>query len=136
MTNNQWYRNLQTVVNQWITKVRDKDDPCWTCGKYAEHYDAGHFLPVGTGENWPIRFELTNIHKQCVYCNQFKGGDSAVYEAVMIVKYGQDHIDWLKGSHPDLKETYPHWSDVELEIKRYRKLLRAEGIEPLSIKLT
>ena len=57
--------NLQALINQWIVHVRDKDEPCCTCGTVSQSikYDAGHM--ISRGSSTELRFELTNIHKQC-----------------------------------------------------------------------
>lgn len=131
MTRSQWYDRLQKLVNQYITKVRDINEPCCTCGTSnpSIKYDAGHFFTRAARSD--IRFELTNIHKQCsVRCNQHGSGMRNEHEKFIIEKYGQDHLDWLILEKPPLKEQFPNWQDIESEILRYRKLLRENGITP------
>jgi len=130
MTRSDWYDKLQRLVNQYVVKVRDVNEGCFTCGTTADvKYDAGHCFPQGN--NWAIRFELTNIHKQCsVVCNQHGSGMRHEYEIGIADKYGAEHLEWLRGPHDDLKCQFPHVSDIENEIKRYRKLLREAGITP------
>ncbi len=127
----QWYDQLQKLVNQYVLHVRDKDKPCCTCGTTnpAIKYDAGHYRSRGACPE--LRFELSNIHRQCsVQCNGFKSGARAEYNEFIKAQYGQAHYDWLNGKHPTLKEQFPHWRDIEKEIKRYRKLLRDNDIKP------
>jgi len=126
----EWFEILQKLVNQYVTKVRDADQPCCTCGTTNDiKYDAGHFISRGASSE--LRFELTNIHKQCsVNCNQYGSGMRAEYNEFIINKYGQEHYEWLIGPHPLLKDQFPHWTDVEKEISRYRKLLREAGVTP------
>ena len=102
-----WYEMLQSLVNQWVLYVRDAGEPCCTCGKTSDvKYDAGHFISRGSSPE--IRFELTNIHKQCsVNCNQVGAGMRKEYDQFIIAKYGQDHLEWLMGPHPTLKERFP-----------------------------
>ena len=133
MTRSQWYDKLQKLVNQWV-KFRDKDQPCCTCGTTNQKikYDAGHFIPQKGYD--PRRFELTNIHKQCsMQCNQHGSGKRAEYREFIKEKYGEDHLFWIESEveHKPLKEVFPHWSDIEKEIIRYRKLLRENGIKPI-----
>jgi hypothetical protein len=52
------------------------------------------------------------------------------YRDFIASKYGADHLEWLDGHHPSLKEQFPHYTDIKNEIARYRKLLRAEGLKP------
>jgi len=130
-TNTEWFNDLQAVVNQWVLHVRDKGEPCFTCGKTNHNvkYDAGHYRSRGACKE--LRFELTNIHRQCsVNCNQHGSGMRAEYREAIIKKYGQDHLEWLDGPHKPLKEQFPHWEDIKAEIIRYRKLLRDVGLKP------
>lgn len=128
----EWYDKLQKVVNQYVLHVRDKDKPCCTCGTTNNiKFDAGHFRSRGSCPE--LRFELTNIHKQCsVQCNGFKSGARAEYNEFIKTNYGIEHYNWLIGRHQLLKERFPHWTDVEKEILRYRKLLRKNGLTPYS----
>lgn len=130
MKMSEWFDKLQKLVNQYVLHVLEKDAPCRTCGTTNNiKYDAGHFRSRGSCPE--LRFELTNIHKQCsVQCNGFKSGARAEYNEFIISHYGKEHYDWLIGPHKPLKEQFPHWSDVEKEIIRYRKLLRDNGLKP------
>ena len=127
----EWHDHLQSVVNQWVVHVRDKNKPCCTCGTENPNivYAAGHYRSRGSCPE--LRFELTNIHKQCnVQCNQIKSGARCEYRAFIAYNYGSDHLNWLDGPHKPLKEQFENWQEVEQEIKHYRKLLREAGIKP------
>lgn len=137
MTRGQWYQRLQRVVNQYVTKVRDVDEYCATCGTVNEiiQYDAGHYIAVG--KNMDLRFELTNIHKQCsVQCNKFGRGMPVEYDEFIKSKYGLSHYNWLNTKflchkpHPTLKELFPTWQDIEAEVNRYASILKENGIKP------
>ena len=125
-----WLAELQALVNQYIVHVRDKDEACITCGTRNDiKYDAGHYRTVGSSPE--LRFELTNIAKQCsVQCNVHKSGARAEYQVAIIEKYGQDHLDWLDGPHKLLKDQLPYYLDIKAEIIRYRKILRDNGLKP------
>lgn len=135
MKRSEWYDKLQAVVNQFVLSVRDKDKPCYTCGKlgsnqsYGKHmFDAGHLYTRAARSD--IRFELTGLHKQCVSCNDHGSGMRVEYEAAIIREYGEKHLEWLQERKPDLKVQFPHWTDIDKEIIRYRALLRSHGIRP------
>ena len=129
MTRNDWYKRLERLVNQYVKHVKEKDQPCCTCGAINKKIDAGHYLSVGS--NPDLRFELTNIHNQCsVNCNQIGSGMRPEYNEYIKERYGDDHYDWLNGPHKTLKEIFPTWQDIEIEIIRYRKLLRDNGLTP------
>ena len=131
MSRAQWYDKLQSLVNQFVTKVRDVNEPCCTCGTESQtiKYDAGHFFTRAARSD--IRFDLINIHKQCsVKCNQYGSGMRNEYEKFIVKRYGQEELDRLTMKQTDLKERFPAWQDIEAEIIRYRKLLREHGITP------
>ena len=135
ITRSQWLSKLQILINQHIVHVRDKDKPCFTCGTTSQSikYDCGHYIHAGRGGADRRRFIDINLHKQCsVNCNQHGGGMPEVYAQRIIECYGTDKLGWLKceANHPTLKELFPHWSDIENEIIRYRKLLRDNGLKP------
>jgi len=131
MPRSYWYARLQKLVNQWVTKVRDKDEPCCTCGTTNDiKYDAGHYLHGAA--NPEIRFELTNIHKQCSQiCNVHGSGKRSEYKEFLIGRYGQEKLDWLEGPHRSLKEQFPHIDDIKAEMDKYRNLLRDNGLRPV-----
>jgi hypothetical protein len=122
----EFYADLEREVNYYVKNVRDKDKPCCTCGKRNNDikYDAGHFLSVGAHPD--LRFELTNIHKQCsINCNKWGSGMRHEYTEFIKCIYGEDHLAWLEGPHKTLKERFPTHKDIEIEIKKYRDLNRS-----------
>jgi len=123
-TRTQWYDELQMWVNRYVLRVRDKGKPCCTCNTTNDiKYDAGHYRSRGSCPE--LRFELTNIHAQCsMKCNQHGSGMRAEYRDFITAKYGADHLVWLDGPHPTLKEQFPHVDDIEAEIKRYKLLCK------------
>ena len=128
------YQRLQKLTNQWVAKVRDKDEACCTCGTTSQtiKYDAGHCIAVGHDAN--IRFDVTNIHKQCsVKCNQFGRGMPKEYAKFIVKKYGQDKLKYLedKHNHIDLKSIFPTTQDIRSEMSRYRSLIRDAGLKPV-----
>jgi len=121
-TRTQWYNLLQTEVNKYV-RNRDINKPCCTCGTTnpSIKYDAGHCFTRAARPD--IRFNLHNIHKQCsVNCNQHGSGMRHEYQLFITNKYGPNHFEWLESYHRPLKDEFPHWSDIEKEIKRYRML--------------
>jgi hypothetical protein len=121
-TRTQWYNMLQVEVNKYV-RLRDANEPCCTCGttNHGIKYDAGHCFTRAARPD--LRFNLTNIHKQCsVNCNQHGSGMRLEYQAFIANSYGPNHFEWLKGYHRPLSDEFPHWSDIESEIQRYRAL--------------
>jgi hypothetical protein len=121
-TRTQWYNMLQVEVNKYV-RLRDANEPCCTCGttNHGIKYDAGHCFTRAARPD--LRFNLTNIHKQCsVNCNQHGSGMRLEYQTFIANSYGPNHFEWLKGYHRPLSDEFPHWSDIESEIQRYRAL--------------
>ena len=131
-TRTQWFNKLQKLVNQFVTKVRDVGKPCCTCGTTNPNikYDAGHCFTRKARPD--IMLDLKNIHIQCsINCNQHGSGMRAEYFKFIIDTYGQSELDRLERIGKPLKEQFPNWQDIELEIIRYRILLRDNGITPI-----
>lgn len=135
MTRQQWFKKLQILVNQRVVHVWCKNEPCYTCGTSnpSIKYDAGHRHHAGRGGGDRRRFLRENIKKQCsVNCNQHGGGMPKEFDIALDREYGEGFADKLScvSNYPTLKEQFPTWQDIEIEIKRYRKLLRDEGLTP------
>jgi len=133
MTRTQWFTKLKTVVHKWVVHVRDKNKGCYTCGKTDQSvkYDAGHRHHAGRGGGDRRRFIPENIHKQCsVNCNQHGSGMPVEYDLALDIEYGEGFADHLscEANYPTLKELFPTWQDVEIEIIHYRKLLKEAGV--------
>lgn len=124
-----WAKKAEKKCNEYI-RLRDADKPCISCGNKSAHikYDAGHFIPVGRRE--ALRYEETNIHKQCSNnCNIHLSGNYSQYRKAIIELYGQEHLDWLEGPHDiprrrieDYKEIYEYYRLKVKELKKVKTL--------------
>jgi hypothetical protein len=110
----------ENVFNPYI-RLRDRKDPCISCGKHKKEYHAGHFHSVGARKD--IRFNEDNCHKQCAGCNkgetyQRANADTITrqYEANLIKKIGRERVESLAKVQVK-KYTY----EELLEIKRHFK---------------
>ena len=114
-TKQDYIKELQVIFNRFI-RLRDKDEPCISCGKkLGSKYDAGHYRSAGG--NPELRFEENNVHAQCVYCNQHLHGNLINYRLGLIERYGLAVVDWLEIQH-DPK----HYTIDELKkMKEYYK---------------
>lgn len=135
LTRNQLFSRLQKLVNQYVVHVRDKHEPCFTCGTQNPNivYAAGHRYHAGRGGADRRRFVLENIHKQCnVVCNNHGSGIPAEYDRALAEKYGEDFPGYLscESNYPTLKEQFPTKEDIKREIARYRKVLRENSLRP------
>lgn len=115
-----WLREAQSAFNAFI-RARDVDLPCISCGKHHQgQYHAGHYL--STGARPELRFEESNVHKQCQPCNTHLHGNLVLYRKALIEKVGLAGVEWLEGPH-ELKR----YSVAELrDIKSHYQALTRE----------
>jgi len=126
----------QDVFNKWIRTIRDADEPCISCdtesiaGGIGGAWDCGHFLSRGACPE--LKFEPLNAYKQCKKCNGGSGRYAhkantvaQEYERRLIIKIGQDKVDWLRGPHEAKKYT----CEQLREIRAYYSRLIRENIK-------
>lgn len=119
-------REAQTAFNLWV-RLRDKDRPCISCGRHHNgQYHAGHFLSVGARPE--LRYEPSNVWKQCSPCNTHLSGNAVLFRAALVREIGVEKVEWLEGPHEPRKYT----ADDLKEIKRIysakaRELLKQQG---------
>lgn len=120
-----WLSEAQKVFNKFI-RLRDKNEPCISCGKHRNSYDAGHFKSVGS--NPELRFNEDNCHKQCVYCNQHRHGAIDDYRIGLTKRIGLARVEFLdRKDHPPLKLGVPEIKEL---IKTYKaKVKELESAE-------
>lgn len=108
----QWAKEAQTSFNAWV-RARDAGMPCISCGRHHQGQNhAGHYLSVGARPE--LRYEPLNVWLQCAPCNTHLSGNAVLYRQALLVKIGQEKLDWLEGPHP-----IRHYSIEELrEIKQ------------------
>lgn len=125
----EWLKEAQAAFNAYI-RARDHAQPCISCGRFhTGSYDAGHYRSVGAQP--ALRFNETNVHKQCVPCNQHKGGNIVEYRIRLIEKIGRVSVEWLEQEHPPLKLDIPAIKEIKEEYKRRaRQLAGGASIEP------
>jgi hypothetical protein len=96
-------KEAQATFNTWI-RERDKDQPCISCGRMHQGaWDAGHYRSVGAQP--ALRFHEQNVHRQCVPCNQHKGGNAIEYRLGLIRRLGREVVEFLEREHPTPKWT-------------------------------
>jgi hypothetical protein len=118
-TKGQYMREAQAAFNAWV-RERDAAQPCISCGRHHQgKYDAGHYRTVGS--NPALRFEPLNCHKQCVPCNQHKSGDIVNYRMSLVLRIGQDRVDWLEGPHEPQRYTT---DDLKAIKAKYRGMVK------------
>jgi len=91
-------KGAQTAVNKYI-RMRDYGKPCVSCGSLPEPkrggtMDAGHYRSRGAAAH--LRFDLFNIHAQCVKCNRFGSGNAVDYRIELIKRIGLERVERLE----------------------------------------
>jgi hypothetical protein len=132
---------LQTLINKIVRKI-DSGWDCISCDNlmsFSKGYrtrvgviNAGHYVSVGS--NCSLRFNLWNIHAQCINCNKDKWGNGAMYYKGLRKRFGADITDYIN----DLSTEYP---SIDLtNVERKEAIIEAKKIlielELLEIKLT
>jgi len=93
----QWLKDAQTAFNTFI-RVRDADQPCISCNRHHEgQWHAGHYL--STGARPELRFDESNVHKQCQPCNTHLHGNLILYRVWLIKRIGYEDVARLEGPH-------------------------------------
>jgi hypothetical protein len=120
-TRTQYLKELQQVFNQFI-RLRDKGKPCISCNKPLQgKYDAGHYYSVGSYPN--LRFHESNVHGQCVECNQHKHGNLIEYGIRIESRIGKAQVAELMDQRKsNLKLTRDEIIDL---IKHYKSQVKA-----------
>jgi len=95
--------DAQAVFNRYI-RTRDAALPCISCGRHhTGAWDAGHYRSVGAQP--ALRFNEDNTHRQCVPCNQHKGGNAIEYRLGLLARIGADRVEVLEREYPPAKYT-------------------------------
>ena len=91
-------REAQTAVNAYI-RARDSNKPCISCQVKTIHklggtMDAGHYRSRGSAAH--LRFNVLNIHSQCVTCNRWQSGNLVDYRINLIKRIGLKAVERLE----------------------------------------
>ena len=88
-------REAQTAFNAWI-RARDAHESCVSCGRMHEgQWHAGHYRSAGSRPD--LRFDESNVHKQCAPCNTHLSGNPIPYRVTLLSRIGQAEVDRLEG---------------------------------------
>lgn len=118
-TKGEHLREAQAAFNAFI-RLRDAQEPCISCGKYhTGQYHAGHYRSVGSAPE--LRFEESNVYKQCAPCNNHLSGNLINYRANLVNKIGLAKVEWLEGKHEPKRYTIEQIQDIKAH---YRKRVR------------
>lgn len=106
-------------VHKYI-RERDKGKECISCGtSWHPDFEAGHFFNKKQFNG--IRFNLDNIHGQCVKCNRFEDGNYAEYSIRLRSRIGDERFDKLNKKAAIAKKV-PHTFTLH-ELKQIQQLI-------------
>jgi len=113
-----YIKEAQAAVNKYI-RLRDRNKPCVSCGSNpndsdlmtGSRFDAGHYRSRGSASH--LRFNLLNIHKQCVKCNRFNSGNAVDYRIELIRRIGENNVTKLENNNASRKFTIEYLERVK-----------------------
>ena len=121
-TRSELLKEAQAAFNAYI-RERDAYLPCISCGRHhAGQYHAGHYL--STGARPELRFDESNVHKQCQPCNTHLHGNLVLYRAALIEKVGMARVEWLEVPHEQKKYTHDELRKIKGEYKAKAKSIK------------
>jgi hypothetical protein len=89
LTTSDYLKIAQKVFNTYI-RLRDKNDPCISCGTRNGKKNAGHYYSQGGHSN--VRFDEDNVHLQCEYCNTYLSANLINYTKGLEEKIGHSRL--------------------------------------------
>ncbi|RSZ60026.1 recombination protein NinG [Massilia atriviolacea] len=105
-------KDAQAAFNAFI-RERDRDEPCISCGRHHDgQWHAGHFRSVGAQP--ALRFDETNVHKQCAPCNNHLAGNIVEYRIRLIQKIGALRVELLETEHAPARYTIEDATRIKL----------------------
>jgi hypothetical protein len=83
--------------------------------------NVGHFI---SRQCKRVRWDLRNIHLQCVHCNKWKSGNYGEYRRALLERYGEAVVDWMEtiGKLPPAYTCF----DLELLVKELEQELKKQ----------
>lgn len=115
-----WHKEAQAALNQWIRLVRDKDLPCISCGRWHDgQWHSGHYLSRGARPN--LALIESNIAKQCMPCNVHLSGNQANFRLGLINRIGLQAVESLESDHTPRKYSIEELRAIK---EHYQRLVR------------
>lgn len=104
---NDYIKEAQIAVNSYV-RARDYGKPCISCQVHVVHkmggaMDAGHYRSRGSAGH--LRFNVLNIHSQCVTCNRWQSGNVVDYRISLIKRIGLEQVEKLESDNSTRKLT-------------------------------
>ena len=111
-----WADRAQKQVNRYV-RLKEAGSHCISCGTpWDSTFQSGHYLSRGAHPE--LRFNLDNIHVQCIQCNHHRGGNASAYRINLVKLIGVDRVERLEGHNPLPKWTRDDYQRIEAEFKK------------------
>lgn len=122
------HKLTQATVNR-LCLLLDQGKPCISCGRPdggGRLRNAGHFK--SRGANSGLRYDLLNLHGQCVPCNLYQSGNIEGYRSGLIERYGSAIVEYLDTAPRVRAWTAPELIQMRSEVsEEIRRLERGES---------
>ena len=113
-----YIKEAQRAVNKYV-RIRDQNKPCVSClSKPSDNdlltgsrFDAGHYRSRGAASH--LRFNVLNIHKQCVKCNRFGSGMATDYRIELVKRIGLQAVEVLENDNTPRKFTIEYLKRIK-----------------------
>lgn len=117
-----YLKEAQAALNAWIRLVRDRDEPCISCGHAdtGQKFDAGHYISRGSRPN--LALDERNLAKQCHWCNVHLSGNQILFRIGLVKKHGVEFVEALESDQTPRKYTVEELIEIKTH---YRAELRA-----------
>lgn len=116
-TYTQRVNEARKVFQKWV-RLRDKDQPCISCGcKTAKQWDAGHYLKAEVFSG--LIFNENNCHRQCSSCNNYLSGNELMYRKGLISKIGLAKVEELENMANSMRIYRYSTEEIEAIKKKY-----------------
>lgn len=115
-TNGQRKAEAQRAINHWIVHVRDKDQPCISCGRFHEGvWHAGHFRSRGSAPH--LALDPRNLAKQCAPCNLYLHGNLIEFRRALIEKHGFAFVEQLEADQTPRNYSGDDYDEIKREYR-------------------
>jgi len=121
----QYEAEAKKSFQKWI-RLRDKDNPCISCGKITTEMDGGHFKKAEIYSG--VIFNERNCHSQCRKCNRYLNGNELNYRLGLIERYGLEYANNIENLANDTRnykfskeELISKKMEYNLKFKMYSK---------------
>jgi hypothetical protein len=124
MTRNDHLKLAQQSFNRFI-RLRDAHLPCISCARFhTGKWNAGHYKSAGAHPE--LRFDESNVHRQCEPCNSHLSGSIDKYRPNLLLKIGKEELTRIEGHIPLIKLTIEDITAIKVKYRAKCKELEVD----------